>query len=95
MSHKDHEHRGTEGTANGQKHEHGHAHPSKPRGLHRDWRLWAGVVLALVAMAIYVLSMDDASVYGDRFYLYTFKQAIADGFISDYRIVTVTVTVVS
>lgn len=60
MSHKDHEHRGTEGTAQGHKHEHGHQHPSKPRGLHRDWRLWAGVVLALVAMAIYVLSMDES-----------------------------------
>jgi len=60
MSHKDHEHRGTEGTTKGHKHEHAHAHPSKPRGLHRDWRLWAGVVLALVAMAIYVLSMDES-----------------------------------
>lgn len=38
-----------------------------------------------------VLSMDDASVYGQRFHLYTFKQAIADGVVSDYRILTVTV----
>jgi len=62
MSHKDHEHRGSEGSAKGHKHEHGHGHPhaSQPRGLHRDWRLWAGVVLALVAMAIYVLSMDES-----------------------------------
>ena len=66
MSHKDHEHRGSEGSAAGHKHEHGHPHPSKPRGLHRDWRLWAGVVLALVAMAIYVLSMDESFWPGDN-----------------------------
>ena len=39
-----------------------------------------------------VVSMDDALVYGGRFHLYTFKRAIADGVISDYRILTVTVT---
>lgn len=28
--------------------------------LHRDWRFWVAVVLALVAMALYVMSMDEA-----------------------------------
>jgi hypothetical protein len=62
MSAKDHDHRGTEGTSRkherGHKHEHGH--PAKSRPLHRDWRLWAGVGLALLAMVIYVLSMDES-----------------------------------
>jgi superfamily II DNA or RNA helicase len=38
-----------------------------------------------------VLSMDDESVYGKRFYQLTFKEAIARKIISDYRIVTMTV----
>lgn len=62
MSQKDHEHRGAEGPAKGHKHEHGHQHnsPAPSRGLHRDWRLWAAVVLALVAMGVYVLSLDES-----------------------------------
>jgi predicted helicase len=39
-----------------------------------------------------VLSMDDAKVYGKRFYQLTFKDAIAERLISDYRILTVTVS---
>jgi predicted helicase len=39
-----------------------------------------------------VLSMDDAAVYGERFFQLTFKGAIAQEIISDYRILTITVT---
>ncbi|MGE0535290.1 MAG: hypothetical protein AB7O68_09980 [Pirellulales bacterium] len=43
-------------------HHHGdHHHASSPRrGLHKDWRLWAAVVLMLVAMAAYVATMDES-----------------------------------
>jgi hypothetical protein len=67
MSQKDREHRGSEGAAKGHKHDHGHQHghqhgdaAAKSRGLHRDWRLWAAVILALVAMGVYVLTMDES-----------------------------------
>jgi hypothetical protein len=63
MSKKDHEHRGSEGAAKGHKHDRGHQHghaAAKSRGLHRDWRLWAAVILALVAMGAYVLTMDES-----------------------------------
>ena len=69
MSQKDHEHRGSEGAAKGHKHDHGHQHEhrhqhgdsaAKSRGLHRDWRLWAAVILALVAMGVYVLTVDES-----------------------------------
>lgn len=39
-----------------------------------------------------VLSMDDESRYGERFYQLTFKEAIDAGIIADYKILTVTVT---
>lgn len=39
-----------------------------------------------------VASMDDARIYGETFYQLSFKKAIDDGIISDYRIVTLTVT---
>ncbi len=39
-----------------------------------------------------VLSMSDSDLYGDRFHLLTFKSAIADKIISDYRILTVSVS---
>ncbi len=39
-----------------------------------------------------VLSMDDEKVYGERFFLMTFKEAIAQGVISDYKIITMTVS---
>lgn len=40
-------------------------HPRRQdRQLHRDWRIWLGVILMLAAMAIYVLTMDEAIVPG-------------------------------
>lgn len=39
-----------------------------------------------------VLSMDDEAVYGKRFHQLTFKEAIGQGIISDYKIVTMTVS---
>lgn len=39
-----------------------------------------------------VLSMDDEDTYGKRFFQLTFKDAIAQGIISDYRILTITVS---
>lgn len=50
MNHKDH------------KHEQKHQTPpdSRNRPIHRDWRFLVGVGLMLVAMAIYVLSMDES-----------------------------------
>lgn len=39
-----------------------------------------------------VFSMDDEAVYGQRFHQLTFKDAIAQKIISDYRILTITVS---
>jgi superfamily II DNA or RNA helicase len=39
-----------------------------------------------------VLSMDDEGTYGERFFQLTFKEAIAQGIISDYKILTITVS---
>ena len=39
-----------------------------------------------------VVSMDDQTVYGERFFQLTFKQAIAQDIISDYRILTLMVS---
>jgi superfamily II DNA or RNA helicase len=39
-----------------------------------------------------VLSMDDPKVYGEVAFSYTFKQAIADGVICDYKIITLAVS---
>ena len=39
-----------------------------------------------------VLSMDDEGTYGERFFQLTFKDAIAQGIISDYKILTITVS---
>jgi superfamily II DNA or RNA helicase len=39
-----------------------------------------------------VLSMDDEGIYGERFFQLTFKNAIAQGIISDYKILTITVS---
>ena len=42
------------------QHDHEHGEPSKRRPLHRDWRVWTGVVLMLAAMGIYLMSLDEA-----------------------------------
>jgi hypothetical protein len=49
-SHHDHSH--------GHHQDHNHHHKPR-RGLHKDWRVWV-VVLMLVAMAAYLLSMDES-----------------------------------
>jgi hypothetical protein len=39
----------------------GHEHQHKPKqGVHRDWRLWVGVLVMLGAMFAYVFSEDEA-----------------------------------
>jgi len=45
-----------------------HKHPGKSpkRGIHRDWRLWAVVVLMLAAMGAYVATMDEAILPGGQ-----------------------------
>jgi hypothetical protein len=47
----------------GQVHVHDHIHARRDEGpywrrAHRDWRFWAGMVLMLAAIAMYVLSED-------------------------------------
>jgi hypothetical protein len=40
-------------------------HPQRQdRKLHRDWRVWLGVILMLAAMAIYLLTMGERIVPG-------------------------------
>lgn len=34
--------------------------PAWWKRLHRDWRVWAAVALMLLAMVVYVLTMDEA-----------------------------------
>lgn len=41
------------------EHEHKHEHPPR-RKPHQDWRVLVAVALALVGMAVYVLSMDES-----------------------------------
>jgi len=44
----------------GQDQGHSHRRPDKPRRqFHKDWRVWVGVVLILVALAAYVLTNDE------------------------------------
>jgi hypothetical protein len=43
---------------------HEHQHSAK-QGIHRDWRLWVGVILMLAAMLVYVFSEDEALVPGE------------------------------
>ncbi len=52
-----------------QSHLHFHPHGTEPgksngRKLHRDWRVWLGGILMLIAMAINVLTLDEAIVPG-------------------------------
>ena len=44
----------------------GGSHHPKPPGkkLHRDWRVWVGVILMLGCMIIYLLTLDEAIVPG-------------------------------
>jgi hypothetical protein len=37
-----------------------HIRDQEKKGLHKDWRTWAVVILMLVAMAAYVLTDDEA-----------------------------------
>jgi hypothetical protein len=39
-------------------HPHGEHHKPQGRKLHKDWRLWAMVILMLAAIAIYLLTLD-------------------------------------
>jgi ABC-type nickel/cobalt efflux system permease component RcnA len=56
MTHHDHKH----------SDHHGHDHrPPARRGLHKDWRAWLVVGLMLIAMAVYVLTMDESIVPGE------------------------------
>jgi 4-amino-4-deoxy-L-arabinose transferase-like glycosyltransferase len=48
-----------------EEHMHGEHPRRQDRKLHRDWRIWLGVVLMLAAMAIYLLTMDEAIVPGN------------------------------
>jgi hypothetical protein len=48
---------------------HEHSHELKQgsggkRPLHKDWRLWLGVILMLVAMLVYVLTLDESIIPG-------------------------------
>ena len=45
-----------------EKHEHHHQDKAGIRNLHKDWRTWIVVGAMLAAMAIYVLSLDEAVV---------------------------------
>jgi hypothetical protein len=37
-----------------------HHHSPGRQRLHKDWRVWVGVVAMLAAIAIYVLTLDDS-----------------------------------
>lgn len=44
-------------------HHHGgerHQAAAQRRGLHKDWRVWVGVILMLAAMGAYVFTMDES-----------------------------------
>lgn len=47
------------------KHDHSqHHNHGQKQGLHKDWRLWVGVIIMLVAMLVYVVSLDDSIIPG-------------------------------
>ena len=39
--------------------DHHHDHPAPKKKIHHDWRFWA-VILMLVAMVIYLVTIDEA-----------------------------------
>jgi hypothetical protein len=39
---------------------HDHRHGPYWRRMHRDWRVWLGVTLMLIAMVIYILSLNES-----------------------------------
>jgi hypothetical protein len=45
-------------------HNHGpHGHPHHPptrKGIHKDWRVWVVVGLMLLAILIYILTLDES-----------------------------------
>lgn len=43
--------------------EHKHPHGGK-RPMHKDWRLWVGVILMLAAIVAYVLTLDESLLPG-------------------------------
>ncbi len=42
-------------------HKHDHQHHNHPpkKGLHKDWRVWTGVILMIIAMVAFILSDDE------------------------------------
>jgi hypothetical protein len=40
--------------------QHGHRHEGSKIAIHKDWRLWIGVLLMLGAMLVYVLTLDES-----------------------------------
>jgi len=56
-----------EGSSSHEHHEHHPNHKThKKRPIHHDWRLWVAVILALVGMAIYVMSDNEMLRPGGR-----------------------------
>ena len=45
-----------------QSHNHPGHHTKTGRNLHKDWRVWVGIILMLGAMAMYVLTLDDSTI---------------------------------
>ncbi len=45
-------------------HEQKHHQGDGKRPIHKDWRLWVGVILMLVAMAAYVMTLDESILPG-------------------------------
>jgi len=40
--------------------DHQHHHHPKKKPVHKDWRVWVVVGLMLLAMAVYILTLDEA-----------------------------------
>jgi hypothetical protein len=54
MKNHNHEHRSSSVRHSGQK--------SEKVRLHKDWRVWVGVGVMLLAMLVYVVTLDDSIV---------------------------------